>query len=95
MPRRSIFTAVERASLFAPPDNQDELIKQYTFTAKDLRIIRAHRGPANRLGFAVHLCYMRFPGVILGADDEPQQPLLQYVARQLNIPVIWNPPFLS
>jgi len=33
---------------------------------------------------------MRFPGVILGADDEPQQPLLQYVARQLNIPVIWK-----
>ncbi len=90
MPRRSIFTAVERASLLALPDNQDELIKQYTFTEDDLRIIRAHRRPANRLGFAVQLCYMRFPGVILGVDDEPQQPLLHYVASQLNVPVSWK-----
>ena len=90
MPRRSIFTAVERASLLALPDNQDELIKQYTFTVDDLRIMRALRGPANCLGFAVQLCYMRFPGVILGVDDEPQQPLLHYVASQLNVPVNWK-----
>ncbi|QUJ03402.1 DUF4158 domain-containing protein [Salmonella enterica subsp. enterica] len=29
-----------------------------------LTIIRRRRGPANRLGFAMQLCYLRFPGVI-------------------------------
>ncbi|WP_428997391.1 DUF4158 domain-containing protein, partial [Pseudomonas aeruginosa] len=36
--------------------------RHYTFSESDLSIIRQRRGPANRLGFAVQLCYLRFPG---------------------------------
>ncbi len=64
MPRRSILSAAERESLLALPDTKDELIRHYTFSETDLSIIRQRRGPANRLGFAVQLCYLRFPGVI-------------------------------
>ncbi|EFX6534425.1 DUF4158 domain-containing protein [Shigella sonnei] len=73
MPRRSILSAAERESLLALPDSKDDLIRHYTFNDTDLSIIRQRRGPANRLGFAVQLCYLRFPGVILGVD-EPRQP---------------------
>ena len=69
MPRRSILSAAERESLLALPDTKDELIRHYTFSETDLSIIRQRRGPANRLGFAVQLCYLRFPGVILGVDE--------------------------
>jgi TnpA family transposase len=65
MPRRSILSAAERESLLALPDATDELIRHYTFNESDLSIIRQRRGPANRLGFAVQLCYLRFPGLIL------------------------------
>lgn len=58
-------------SLFALPDTQDELIRHYTFSEADLSVIRQRRGAANRLGFAVQLCYLRFPGIILGADETP------------------------
>ena len=75
MPRRSILSAAERESLLALPDTKDELIRHYTFSESDLSIIRQRRGPANRLGFAVQLCYLRFPGVILGADEPPFPPL--------------------
>ncbi|HBQ8799890.1 TPA: Tn3-like element ISPa38 family transposase, partial [Klebsiella pneumoniae] len=47
--------------------------------------MRQRRGPANRLGFAVQLCYLRFPGVILGADEPPFPPLLRLVANQLKV----------
>ena len=77
MPRRSILSAAERESLLALPDTKDELIRHYTFSESDLSIIRQRRGPANRLGFAVQLCYLRFPGVILGADEPPFPPLLR------------------
>ena len=70
MPRRSILSAAERESLLALPDTKDELIRHYTFSESDLSIIRQRRGPANRLGFAVQLCYLRFPGVILPAIAE-------------------------
>lgn len=68
MPRRSILSAGERESLLALPDNQDDLIRRYTLSDSDRSIIRQHRGAANRLGFAVQLCYLRFPGVVLGGE---------------------------
>ena len=85
MPRRSILSAAERESLLALPDTKDELIRHYTFSESDLSILRQRRGPANRLGFAVQLCYLRFPGVILGADEPPFPPLLRLVANQLKV----------
>ncbi|WP_259271547.1 DUF4158 domain-containing protein, partial [Klebsiella pneumoniae] len=68
MPRRSILSATERESLLALPDAKDELIRHYTFNETDLSVIRQRRGAANRLGFAVQLCYLRFPGTFLGVD---------------------------
>ncbi len=91
MPRRSILSATERDSLLAPPDAKDELIRLFTFNDADLSRIRQHRGAANRLGFAVQLCYMRYPGIALTADAEPEAPLLRLVADQLKLPGdIWN-----
>lgn len=91
MPRRSILSAAERESLLALPDSKDDLIRHYTFNDTDISIIRQRRGPANRLGFAVQLCYLRFPGVILGVDELPFPPLLKLVADQLKVGVeSWN-----
>lgn len=91
MPRRSILSAAERNSLIALPSANDELIRHYTFNETDLSIIRQHRGSANHLGFAIQLCYMRHPGVILGIDDEPFAPVLHMVAAQLKVPTeIWT-----
>jgi len=74
MPRRSVLSAAEQESLLALPDTTEELIRRYTFSESDLSIIRQRRGSANRLGFAVQLCYLRFPGVILGVDETPFPP---------------------
>ena len=90
MPRRTILSAAERESLLAMPDSRDELIRYYTFSDNDLSLIRQRRGPSNRLGFAVQLCYMRYPGVMLAVDVEPFPPLLQLVASQLKVsPDAW------
>ncbi|MCW8191857.1 Tn3 family transposase, partial [Verminephrobacter eiseniae] len=69
------------------PDTKDDLIRHYTFSESDLSIIRQRRGPANRLGFAVQPCYLRFPGVILGVDEPPFPPLLRRLANQLKVGV--------
>ncbi len=62
MPRRSILSAAERASLLALPDTEEELIRHYTFNERDLSLIRQRRGDSNRLGVAVQMCLLRFPG---------------------------------
>ena len=87
MPRRSVLTPAERSALFAIPEHDDELIRRYTLSEVDLSVIRQRRGASNRLGFAVQLCYLRFPGVVLGANDSPSPSVLRVVAMQLNTSV--------
>jgi hypothetical protein len=87
MPRRSTLSAAERDSLLALPENQDDLLRHYTFSESDLSIIRQHRGAANRLGFAIQLCYMRYPGVMLGTDEAPAPSILRLVCSQLKVDI--------
>lgn len=90
MPRRSLLTPSERIGLLAFPTTDDEFIRHYTFSEPDLSAIRQRRGNHNRLGFAVQLCYLRYPGFALPTDAEPPVPLLVIVGRQLHIePNIW------
>ncbi len=85
MPRRTILSDAEFASLLALPDTEAELIRRYTFSDADLAVISQHRGSANRLGFAVQLCHMRYPGIVLAAGDAPPMSLLRLVAAQLKL----------
>jgi hypothetical protein len=90
MPGRSILSAAERASLLLPPDTEDELIRHYAFGEIDLSLIRQRRGDANRLGVAVQLCLLRFPGQGLLPDASMPMSLLLWVGRQLHIaPSCW------
>jgi hypothetical protein len=90
MPRRRLLTPAERASLLAFPTTDDDLIRHYTFAEPDLSAIRQRRGAHNRLGFAVQLCYLRYPGLALPPDAQPPTPLLVLVGRQLGIdPDLW------
>jgi hypothetical protein len=90
MPRRSLLTPAKRAGLFAFSATDDELTQHYTFTELDISAIRQRRGNHNRLGFAVQLCYLRYPGFALPTDAVPPEPLLALVGRQLCIePDIW------
>lgn len=76
---------MEREDLLALPESRDDLIRHHSFSESDLSIIGQHRGAANRLGFAVQLCYMRYPGIMLPARAAPALPLLRMVARQLKL----------
>jgi len=86
MPRRSTLSAAEREQLLSLPDTPAEFIRQYTLSEADLALIHQHRGAANRLGFAVQLCYLRYPGLVLGQEQEPAPNLLELVAAQLKLP---------
>ena len=83
MPRRSVLSTSELESLISLPSTNEDLIKYYSLNESDLALIRQHRGAANRLGFAVQLCYLRFPGIILRLDQAPFSPLLRTVAEKV------------
>ena len=90
MPRRSILSTAERGALLAIPDADGDLIRQYTFSEADLSLIRQRRGDANRLGMAVQMSLLRFPGQGLLPDAIVPATLLRWIARQLRIdPACW------
>ncbi|HDZ39209.1 MAG TPA: DUF4158 domain-containing protein, partial [Marinobacter sp.] len=90
MPRRRLLTAAERDSLLSFPETDDTLIQHYTFSESDLSAIRQRRGLHNRFGFAVQLCYLRYPGIALPTNAEPPASLLTLIGQQLGIgPEIW------
>ena len=90
MPRRLILSATERDTLLALPESQDDLIRYYTFNDSDLSLIRQRRGDANRLGFSVQLCLLRYPGYALGTDSELHEPVILWVAKQVQAePASW------
>jgi TnpA family transposase len=52
---------------------------------EELSVIKQRRGDANRLGFAVLLCPLRYPGYALSAGERPPDSFLTMVACQLGV----------
>ena len=85
MARRQQLNETQVAELFEPPTGQRELVRHYTLSEPDLAAIRRCRGDENRLGYALMLCYLRFPGRALHAGERPPIPLLAFVSAQIEV----------
>jgi TnpA family transposase len=83
--RRQQLSEDQIAELFDPPTEQRELVRHFTLSAADLAAIQRCRGDANRLGYALMLCYLRHPGRPLRAGERPPELLVAFVAEQLDV----------
>lgn len=81
MRRKSILSAAEQNSLVKLTD--ELRVEYHTLSETDLALIHQHRGAENRLGFAVQLCYMRYPSVVL--PETPCSKTVDFIAHQLGI----------
>src|SRR5215472_985266 len=82
--RRQQLTESQTAALFDPPTEPRELIRHYTLSAGDLTIVHRCRVVHNRLGCALMLCYLRYPGRPLRAGERPPAELTAFVAAQID-----------
>jgi hypothetical protein len=82
---RSLLSNEQRARLFAVPIDHAEMAKHYVLSGDDLALVRAKRRSVNRLGFAVQLCLLRYPGLGMGPAEQPPEALIAFVARQLGV----------
>ena len=85
MPRRELLTEPQRLAFTEPATDERELVRHYTLSAEDMALIDRRRGGPNRLGFAVMLCYLRFPGRALRQDEQPPVTMLSFIAEQLTL----------
>ena len=85
MARRRLLSEAAWAARLACATDEREIVRHYTLNDEDLDVIARKRLDANRLGFAIALCLMRYPGRALERGETASEPVLGYVARQLGV----------
>lgn len=85
MAARQRLSEAQIAELYDPPTEQRELVRHFTLSDTDLAANRRCRGDHNRLGQALMLCYLRYPGRPLRAGERPPAALLAFVAEQIEV----------
>jgi TnpA family transposase len=86
MARRQLLTDEERQALLGIPLDPDGMARCFTLSRIDQELVAERRRDANRIGFAVQLALLRYPGMALAQLEQPVEPLVQWLARQLQIP---------
>ena len=90
MALRELLSSAQREAFEAVPLDRAALIEHYVLSDQDLSLIRRRRGAQNRLGLAVQLALLRYPGRALLPDETPPAELLTFLARQLGLsPGAW------
>ena len=62
MPRRRALAEAQLEMLLALPADEATLIRYWTLGDEDLVLVGTRRRAHNRLGFALQLCALRYPG---------------------------------
>lgn len=85
MTRRAFLTDAERQSLFGVPTAREELARHYVLSTRDLALVEARRGDANRIGFAVQLAMLRHPGSGFTLEGGAPPHLVAFVGSQIGV----------
>jgi TnpA family transposase len=85
MPRRRVLTSAQISELLALPTDEPTLIRHYTLSDTDLAVIQRRRRPHNRLGFALQLCTLRYPGRLPRPGEFIPAEILNFLAVQLDL----------
>ncbi|MBN3885157.1 MAG: Tn3 family transposase [Nostoc sp. JL34] len=87
MATRELLSPTQRLQFTEIPDSitTRDIARYYTFSNDELKVIKEHRRPHNRLGFAVQLSYLRFPGRVWSLGEIVPESVLFYIASQLKL----------
>lgn len=85
MVHRTILTERQRADLFDLPADEVSLLQHYTLADDDIEHIHERRRPENRIGFALQLCALRYPGRVLSLGEVIPEKVLRFIGAQLGI----------
>lgn len=81
---KAILSPGQRAVLFVPsPTNRETIERIYALGVDDMTLLARRRRPENRLGCAVQLCYLRYPGRALLPQEPPLVEILKILSGQL------------
>ena len=83
MPWQDLLSPAQRAQVLALPTSLREYEELYTLTPADLEFVAAHRTRPNRLGVAMQLCFLRYPGRAWTPEEIVPAAMLRFIALQV------------
>ena len=84
MPRRTVLSTEQRIVLTQLPTEPSVLTRYYQLKVNELRLIRKRRRAKNRIGFAIQLCILLYPGRALRPGERVPDELVAFVAEQID-----------
>lgn len=85
MPGRIPMTKRQRATLLALPEDEAMIVKHYSLSDDDMAAVGTARTPATRLGYALQLCCLRYPGRHLRHGELLPALMLDHIAEQVEV----------
>lgn len=85
MPRRMILTDAERQNFLTLPTDDDTLVRHWSLDDEDHRLLETRRRDDTRLGLALQLCALRYPGRLIQRGEVIPESALTFLAEQLRI----------
>jgi len=80
MAPRRLLSDEERQALFGIPLDVDGMARCFTLSRADQELVAARRRDGNRIGFAVQLALLRYPGIAFAQLEQPIDPLVRWMA---------------
>lgn len=84
MARRNVLSTSQQQLFEQIPTQPENFAKYYLLSSDDLLLIRKRRGRSNRLGFAIQLCLIRYPGRVMRANEALPEEFIAFVAEQID-----------
>ena len=85
MPARISMTSSQREALLALPDDEAIVVRHHSLDANDVAAINSARTPETRLGYALQLCCLRYPGRHLRRGELLPAVMLDHIAEQIGV----------
>ena len=82
---RELFSVEQREQFMKISEDEWILGTYYTFSKYDLKIINRHRRDENRIGFALQLALLRYPGWSYTHLKSIPKSVIGYIAKQLGV----------
>lgn len=67
--------------------HREDILKHYTFSPEDMKLIKKRRRNYNKIGFAVQLAVLKHHGWTLASMSSVPSNILEYISNQLEVDV--------
>ena len=82
---KELFSQEQRELFMKIPEDELILATYYTFSKSDLEVIHRHRRDENKIGFALQLALLRYPGCYIKSIPKT---VISYIVKQIGTGIL-------